>query len=175
VPRPKSPAIAARDDEIYARWKTGRWTLADLGQEYGRSAQRIGQIIASRHPEYEDEQSRALHRGRLEVLITEIQGLFEAPGYKLAPNGRLAEDEDGNPLEDTGAKIEAAKVLLVALKSARELDGLDKPVRKVYQFERSEAEQAMWAAIEEKRREMAELAAKAVVPSRQVVRGEITG
>ncbi len=168
--RPKSPAVAARDDEIYARWKTGRYTLADLGEMYGRSPQRIGQILATRHPEHEDETSRSLHRGRLEVLITEIQQVIEEPGVKLAPNGRVAEDDEGNPVVDISARIEAMKVLLVALDSARKLDGLDKPVKRVLQWERSEAEQRMWAAIELERQRMAEAGRQPPAVRGEVVR-----
>ena len=153
--------MGRRDDEIYARWKTGRYTLADLGEMYGRSPQRIGQILATRHPEHEDETSRSLHRGRLEVLITEIQQVIEEPGYKMAPNGRMAEDDEGNPLVDISARTEAFKVLLVALDSARKLDGLDKPIRKIFTVAHSAAEAQMLAAIEARRREMLELAEKA--------------
>ena len=131
---------------------------------YGRSPQRIGQILATRHPEHEDETSRALHRGRLELLITQIQQVIEEPGYKLTPNGHMAEDDEGNPLVDTSARTEAFKVLLTALDSARKLDGLDKPVKKIFQLERSEAEMRMWAAVEGERQRIAEAGKKPAVP-----------
>ena len=146
--------MGRRDDEIYARWKTGRYTLADLGEMYGRSPQRIGQILATRHPEHEDETSRSLHRGRLEVLITEIQQVIEEPGYKMAPNGRMAEDDEGNPLVDISARTEAFKVLLVALDSARKLDGLDKPVKRSLTIEVPEAQRQADAAIAAARAKM---------------------
>jgi hypothetical protein len=149
--------------------------LTRLAEKYERTPQVIGRIVAAYHPDLEDDLDRALHRGRLETLYEEVQSVVDAPGWKLAPNGRTAEDADGNPLEDVGAKIEALKLKLLVLESARKLDARDKPAVRKFQFERSEAEQAMWAAIEEKRREMAEMAARAAVPSRQVVRGEIEG
>ena len=159
--RPRSPAVAVRDDAIYSEWKRGS-SLNELADKHNLTPQRIGQILAAKHPEFEDETSRALHRGRLENLIQEIQETIAAPGHKLSAAGRLVEDDKGRPIEDTSAKIEAMKVLLVALDSARKLDGLDKPVRKIYQLEQGEAERQMLAAIEARRRELQELAAKAV-------------
>jgi hypothetical protein len=169
VARPKSPAIAVRDDGIYAAWKEGS-SLVELADKHGISPQRVGQIVAVKHPEFEDETSRAMHRGRLENLIQEIQGVIATPGHKMSATGRLVEDEDGNPVEDTSAKIEAMKVMLTALDSARKLDGLDKPVRKIYTLEHSAAEQQMLAAIEDRRRELADLARRAAPLQGEVLR-----
>ena len=124
--RPRNPALAVRNDQIYAEWRSG-WSLARLAEKYSRTPQVIGRIVADRHPDLEDDTDRALHRGRLETLYEEVQGVIEAPGWKMAPNGRLAEDEDGNPLTDIGAKIEALKLKLMVLESTRKLDARDKP------------------------------------------------
>jgi hypothetical protein len=156
VARPRSPVIASRDDQIYALWCTGRYTLAELGemQHPPITPQRIVQILASLHPEHEDETSRALHRGRLELLIRDIQGVIEDPGVKMAPNGRVASDGDGNPVLDISAKIEAMKTMIVALKSARDLDGLDRPVKRSLTIELNVAEQQAQADIARRRQEI---------------------
>lgn len=113
---------------IYAKWRSGR-SLASLAEEYKRAPQVIGRIIAARHPDLEDDDDRALHRGRLETLYEEVQAVVDAPGWKLAPNGRLACDDNDEPLIDTGARIEALKLKLMVLESARKLDARDKPQR----------------------------------------------
>jgi DNA-binding phage protein len=156
-----------RNDQVYAEWKSGK-SLAWLAGKYQRTPQQCGRIVASYHPELEDDTDRALHRGRLESLYEEVQSVIEAPGWKFAPNGRLAEDEDGNPLIDTGAKIEAMKLQLMVLDSGRKLDARDKPVRKILQLDRPAAELEMLAAIAGKRREMEQLARQA-----GAVRGEV--
>lgn len=159
-----------RNDVIYAKWRGGR-SLASLAEEYDRAPQVIGRIVAERHPDLEDDTDRALHRGRLETLYEEVQAVVDAPGWKLAPNGRMAEDEDGNPLVDIGAKIEGLKLKLLVLESARKLDARDKPQRKILTTEHSVAEQQMLAAIEARRREMEALARKAALPA--TIPGEV--
>jgi hypothetical protein len=51
VPRPKNPAIATRDGEIYGRWNAGERHLATLAKDYGITAQRVGQVIAAKDGE----------------------------------------------------------------------------------------------------------------------------
>jgi hypothetical protein len=101
-----------------------------------------------------------LHRGRLETLYEEVQAVVDAPGVKLTPNGRIAEDGDGNPLMDTGAKIEALKLKLLVLESARKLDARDKAA-KPPPLPPGVAEQQMWAAlaVEQQKMEGRQLAA----------------
>ena len=143
--RPRSTAIAVRNDQVYALWKSG-WSLARLAEKHDRTPQQIGRIIADRHPDLEDDTDRALHRGRLETLYEEVQSLVDNPGWKLAPNGRLAQDDDGNALYDTSAKIEALKLKLLVLESARKLDARDKAA-KPPPLPPGVAEQQMWAAL----------------------------
>ena len=166
--RPKNPALAVRNDQVYSLWRSGK-SLAWLAEKYERTPQQIGRIVASYHPELEEDTDRALYRGRLETLYEEVQSVADAPGVKLAPNGRPACDEDGIPLEDTGAKIEALKLKLLVLESARKLDARDKPQVKKFQFERSEAEQKMWAEIAAERHKIAQSGQPPVIPG-QVVR-----
>jgi Mor family transcriptional regulator len=48
VARPRDPAVASRDAEIWAKWNTGGTTLADLGKAYDITPQRVGQVIAAK-------------------------------------------------------------------------------------------------------------------------------
>ena len=167
--RPKSAAIALRNDQIYALWKGGK-SLAWLAEKYERTPQQIGRVIATFHPDIEDDDDRALHRGRLETLYEEIQSVVNAPGFKLAPNGRVACDDDGNPLVDTGAKIEALKVKLQALESMRRLDARDKPQAKQLQITHEIATSQAAADIARKRAEMEALARRT---GQQAIPGEV--
>lgn len=167
--RPRSAAIALRNDQIYALWRGGK-SLAWLAEKYERTPQQIGRVIASFHPDIEDDDDRALHRGRLETLYEEVQSVVNAPGFKLAPNGRVAEGPDDEPLEDTGAKIEALKVKLQVLESMRRLDARDRPQQKQLQITHELATTQAAADIARKRAEMEALARRT---GQQVVSGEI--
>ena len=163
--------VAAKEGEIYGRWKSGRYTLADLAEQYGLTPDDISQILAAKHPEQEDEKvGRAVMRSRLELLTIAIQEVIENPGWKMAPNGRLACDEDGNPLPDISAKIEAIKVQLNAYKNLEVLNGDARPQRshvthELAQKEASEALAAVAAKVEADRREIETLRRNAgVVP-----------
>ena len=126
--RPKNPALVVRNEQIYAEWRGG-WSLSRLAEKYSRTPQVIGRIVAAFHPDLDDDDDRALHRGRLETLYEEVQAVVDAPGWKVTAVGRIAEDVDGNPLADVGAKIEALKLKLMVLESTRKLDARDKPQR----------------------------------------------
>jgi hypothetical protein len=128
VARPRSPVIALRNDQMYAEWKSGK-NLAWLADKYERTPQQVGRIIAAFHPDLEDEDDRALHRGRLEHLYEEVQGIFDAPGFKMSPHGGPAVGQDGEPAEDVMVKIEAGKLQLQVLESMRKLDARDKPAQ----------------------------------------------
>lgn len=168
--RTKSPAISIRNDQIYALWKGGK-SLSWLAEKFGRSPQQIGRVVAAFHPDLTDDDDRALHRGRLETLYEEVQEVVNAPGFKLAPNGRIAEGPDDEPLEDTGAKIEALKVKLQVLESMRKLDARDKPQQRQLQITHELATTQAAADIARRRAEMEQLAKRAGQPA--VVRGEV--
>ena len=165
--RPKNPALAVRNEQLYGLWKSG-WSLARLAEKYQRTPQQVGRIIAAFHPDLDDDDDRALHRGRLESLYEEVQEVVDAPGWKMSPNGGAAHGPDGEPAIDVAAKIEALKLKLLVLESARRLDARDKPQVKKFQFERSEAEQKMWAEIEAERRKIAQGGQATVIPGELV-------
>jgi hypothetical protein len=147
TPQRVGQVIAAKEGQIYGAWKTGRHTLADLAEQYGLTHDDISRILAARHPEQEDEKtSRAVMRSRLELLTLAVQDIIEHPGWKMAPNGRLAEDADGNPLPDTSAKIEAIKVQLLAFKNLEVLNGDAKPQRTHVTHELAQQQADTWLA-----------------------------
>ena len=176
TPQRAGQVIAAKETEIYGHWKTGRFTLADIAEQYGLTHDDISKILAARHPEQEDEKTgRAVMRSRLELLTIAIQDVIENPGFKLAPNGRVACDEDGNPLVDTSAKIEALKVQLAAYKNLEVLNGDAKPQRSLITHDMasqqaSEALAAIRAKVEADNREMEQLRRAAIVPGEVIAR-----
>ena len=99
----KKSRPAVRNEQIYAAWRGGT-SLTWLADLYDLTLEDIGRIVAAFHPDQEDETDRALHRGRLEILYEEVQAVVEAPGWKVTAVGHVAEDPDGNPLEDIGAR-----------------------------------------------------------------------
>lgn len=170
--------IAAKDAQVYKAWKTGKFTLADLGDEYDLTPEQVAEIVTARHPApVSEEAARSLLRARLERFMVAVEQIVENPGWKLAPNGRLACDDAGNPLLDVGAKIEAMKLQLAGMERAARLEGGDKPQKthvshELADRERSEAWAAIVAKREEELREMEELRRgnrQPVVPG-QVVR-----
>jgi Mor family transcriptional regulator len=177
TPQRAGQVIAAKDSQVYAAWRTGRHTLADLAEIYELTPEDVTRIITARHPGQKDEETgRAVLRSRVELLMIAIQEVIENPGYKLAPNGRLAEDADGNPLVDIGARIEAMKLQLSAYERASRLDGGDKPQRTLvtHDVARQQADTAL-AAVREKidadRRELEAL--RKAVGTGRVIPGEV--
>ena len=174
VARPRNPALAVRNDQIYAEWRSG-WSLARLAEKYERTPQQVGRIIAGFHPDLEEDDDRALHRGRLETLYEEVQAVVNAPGWKMAPNGKLAEDEDGAPLVDVGAKIEALKLKLMVLESTRKLDARDRPQRSLVTVDVAEQQKnaalaAIAAKVDADRRELEALRRQAAAIPGEVLK-----
>jgi len=171
VARPRDPAIQARNDEIYSRWHDGE-SVRELAERFNRKPVVIARIIARRHPEMKDATSRAMMRGRLEWLLSEMREVIASPGYKLSPKGFPAVDPDGEPALDMGARIEAAKVYLAVLDRAAKLDATDKPPPQPgpvpADVARQQMEESIAAIIAEKRR-LEALAARAAVPG-EVIR-----
>jgi len=175
TPQRAGQVIAAKDGQVYAAWRTGKYTLADLADVYELTAEDVTRIVTERHPEQKDEETgRAVIRSRIELLTLAIQEVIENPGFKLAPNGRLAEDADGNPVLDTAVRVEAIKVQLNAFKNLAVLNGDEKPQKShvTHELALQQKDQAL-AAIAAKRdaelREMEALRRGAVVAG-EVVR-----
>jgi hypothetical protein len=98
-----------------------------------------------------------------------VQEVIERPGWKLAPNGRLAEDDEGNPLVDITTRVEAIKVQVNLLKNLGVLNGDEKPTRSLVTHDIAEQQKnAAMAEITARReaelREMEALRRAAVIP-----------
>ena len=169
VARPPSPAVAARNHEIYSLWQRGA-NLGDLAEQFNLSPQRIGQVVAAQNPETDEDFDRSLYRGYLWRLFEEVRVLYRAPGYKMSPTGRPAEDPDGDPAEDTNVKLQAAELELKILESLRKMDARDRPAKKVFQWEVGDAQRAAAEDIARRKAEFEELARRA---GQQAIPGEV--
>ena len=156
-------------------WRDGA-SLVAIAREVGVTPQRCGQVVASFHPETDDEDSdRSLYRGYLWRLFDEVKELYVAPGFKMSPNGNPANGPDGEPAEDTNVKLQAAELELKILESLRKLDARDRPQRshvthELAQQQASEALAAVAAQRDAERREMETLRRNAGVVPGEVIR-----
>ena len=153
-------------------------SLADLAEEFKITPQRVGQVVAAFHPEGDEDDDRALFRGCLWRLYDEVEGILQDPGYKMSPNGGPARGPDGEPALDTNTKIQAGDLQLKVITELRKLDARDRPVVRKFKLEMTEAERQKNEAVQVRRREMLEIAARAGQPavvSGEIVRPEIEG
>ena len=172
--RTRSPAIIKRNDEIFAQWRRGK-SLTSLAAQYGVSRQVVGKVVASFHPEEEEDDDGSLFRGYLWRLFDEVKDLYAVPGFKLAPTGAPARGPDGEPAEDTNVKLQAAELELKILESLRKLDARDRPQRsqvthELAQQQATEALAAVAAQRDAERREMEALRRNAGVVPGEVIR-----
>jgi hypothetical protein len=144
--------VALRDERIYAAWKEGL-TLQQLAERHELTPQRIGQIVAARHPELDEDVDRGVHRGRLDNLAAQVQEVIGAPGWKLTPRGDIAVDDDGTPVVDVMAKIQAMELQLKVYAEMRRMDARDRQVERRIQVEHSVAHQAFLEDIARRRAE----------------------
>ena len=151
--RTPSPAITKRNDTIFAEWQRGA-TLTALGEKYGISRQVIGRVVAARNPEEDEDLDRSVYRGYLWRLFDEVKDLYDAPGWKMSPNGGAAYGPDGEPAEDTNVKLQAAELELKVLESLRKLDARDRPQKRNLTIEIPEAQRQAQAAIADARAQM---------------------
>jgi hypothetical protein len=174
VARPKSTAIAVRNEEIYALWRRGD-SLASLAEQFKISPQRVGQVVSAYHPEGDEDDDRSLYRGHLWRLFDEVKELYRAPGWKLSPSGGPAKGPDGEPSVDTNVQLQAGELQLKILESLRKLDARDRPQKshvthELAQQQASEALAAIRAKVEADNREMEALRRQAAVVPGEIVR-----
>jgi len=62
-------------------------------------------------------------------LYDEVQEIGDHPGFKMRPDGRPAEDMDGNPALDTNVQVQAKELQLKIIRELRLLDGRDRVQR----------------------------------------------
>ena len=172
--RPKSAAVAVRNDQIYAMFKRGA-SLADLAAEFKITPPRVGQVVAAFHPEGQEDDDRALFRGCLWRLYDEVEGMIAEPGYKLSPQGGPARGPDGEPALDMNTRIQAGELQLKVITELRKLDSRDRPQKshvthELAQQQASEALAAVAAQRDAERREMEALRRNAGVVPGEVIR-----
>ena len=148
--RTRSPAIIKRNDQMFAEWRRGA-SLTSIAAQYGVSRQVVGKVVASFHPEEEEDGERALYRGYLWRLFDEVKDLYDSPGYKLSPSGGPAKGPDGEPAVDTNTQLQAAELELKILESLRKLDARDRPQKSLvtHELARQQADEAL-AAVRER-------------------------
>ena len=172
--KPRSAAVAVRNEQIYALWRRGD-SLTSLAGQFRISPQRVGQVVSSFHPEGDEDGDRSLYRGYLWRLFDEVKDLYGSPGYKMSPTGAPAKGPDGEPAEDTNVKLQAAELELKILESLRKLDARDRPQRshvthELAQQQATEALAAVAAQRDAERREMEALRRNAGVVPGEVIR-----
>ena len=107
VARPKDPAIATRDGEIYARWNAGERHLATLAKDYGITAQRVGQVIAAK----DGEVYAAWRTGKYTLAdLAEAYGLTSEDVTRIVVD-RHPEQED----EKTGRAVMRCRLELMTM------------------------------------------------------------
>jgi hypothetical protein len=158
-----------RNDAIYAEWLRGA-SLTSLGERYSLSRQVVGRIVAAEHPEGPEDEDRALYRGYMWRLYDEVQEIGDHPGFKMQPNGRPAEDLDGDPALDTQVQVQCKDLQLKILRELRLLDARDRPQQKQLQITHELATTQAAADITRRRAEMESLARRA---GQQAIPGEI--
>ena len=149
--RTRSPAVIKRNDEIFAQWQRGA-SLTSLAAQYGISRQVVGRIVASYHPEGDEDEDRAVYRGFMWRLFDEVQLLGDSPGWKMRPDGRVAEGPDGEPALDVNVAVQAKELQLKILRELRLLDARDRVQPKQLNVEFTVAQQQMMHDIEQRRK-----------------------
>ena len=167
--RTRNPDIVKRNEIIYGEWLRGA-SLVSLGEKYSLSRQVVGRIVAAEHPEGPEDEDRALYRGYMWRLYDEVQDIGDSPGFKMQPNGRPAEDLDGNPALDTQVQVQCKDLQLKILRELRLLDARDRPQQKTLQITHELATTQAAADIARKRAEMEALSRRA---GQQAIPGEI--
>ena len=94
--------------------------------------------------------------------------MINDPGYVLGPNGRLATDEDGEPVQNKPLVNESLRTLVLIAEKRSRLFGADKPTRThvtvdVAEQQKNAALAAITAKIAERDREMESLRRRAAV------------
>lgn len=166
--RTKDISNGERDRRICMLRRNG-FTYSEIGQMESLSRVRVGQIVKEADGELPEDDTRAEIASLLEFAERKVVELINDPGYMLGPNGRLATDDDGNPVANKQLINESVKTLVVIAEKRSKLFGTDKGNTKTLLLT-TEADQQRLADIALKRAEMQELARRA---GRQAVPGEV--
>jgi len=170
VAKTRDPEKVKRNDMMFAQWRRGA-SITSVAAENGIARQVAARIIASYHPEDDEDTDRALFRGELWRLHDEVAEIFHNPGYKMAPTGSPAHGPDGEPAEDTNVKVQAGELRLKVLDRLLKVDARDRVQPKIMTVQFDVARQKMAEDLAVKRAELEYLARRAVLPP--TVPGEV--
>jgi len=126
-----STELEVRNRSMYRLYASGK-SLQDLSDQFGVSRQRVAQIIA-RFAEagVSDDESRSLMRTQLEYLQSEMIAIVSrGPVPAVNVKGEIIYNENGEPIADYSAVIDAADAARKISESIRRQDALDLPRRK---------------------------------------------
>ena len=93
---------------MYADWLRGQ-SITAVAAANGIARQVAARIIASYHPEEDEDTDRSVYRGELWRLHDEVAEIFHSPGFKMAPAGGPAHGPDGEPALDTNVQVQAGE------------------------------------------------------------------
>ena len=113
---------------MYADWLRGA-SITAVAAANGIARQVAARIIASYHPEEDEDTDRSVYRGELWRLHDEVAEIFHSPGFKMAPAGGPAHGPDGEPALDTNVQVQAGELRLKTLRELRLLDARDRPAQ----------------------------------------------
>lgn len=180
--RTKDTSLAERDRRICLLRRNG-FTFSEIAQMESLSRVRVSQIVHEANGELPEDETRAEIASLLEFAERKVVELINDPGYMLGPNGRLATDEDGNPVLNKQLVNESLRTLVGIADRRSKLYAADKPQKRTIALELAQQQaEASMAAItaqrEAERRELEALRKQAgqppVIPG-QVERPEIEG
>ena len=168
VTRTKDVSNQERDRRICLLRRNG-FTYSEIAQMEGLSRVRVGQIVKEANAELPEDDTRAEIATLFEFAERKIVELINDPGYMLGPNGRLATDDDGNPVVNKQLINEGIKTLVVIGEKKSKLFGTDKGNTRTLMLT-TEADQQRIADIQRRQAEFEELARRA---GQQAIPGEI--
>lgn len=166
--RTKDVSNAERDRRICLLRRNG-FTYSEIAQMEGLSRVRVGQIVKEANAELPEDDTRAEIATLFEFAERKIVELINDPGYMLGPNGRLATDDDGNPVVNKQLINEGVKTLVVIGEKKSKLFGTDKGNTRTLMLT-TEADQQRIADIQRRQAEFEELARRA---GQQAIPGEV--
>jgi hypothetical protein len=151
VARTKDASLAERNRRICLMRRNG-FTFSEIADMEGISRARVSQIIAAAVPELPEDETRAEIASLLEFAERKAIELINNPGYVTGPNGKVATDQDGEPVVNNSLVDNVLKTLVLVADRKARLYGADRPVKRTLTIEaaQQQAGEAM-AAVTAKR------------------------
>ena len=149
----KNASQAERNRRICLLRRNG-FTYGEIATMEQLSRPRVAQIVAETMPELEEDVGRAEIAGIFEFVERKAVELVNDPGPMMGPNGRAAEDRDGEPIPNNGIVVEGLKILTIVGEKKSRLFAYDKQPKKDPREHFEESHQAMLAALAAERLRM---------------------